>query len=232
MYDWPERRHETDALWSRLARALADHGFDAPAALTRSGNLQQMWLASDLLLGETCSYPLESALAGRVRYVATPIHDAPGCGQGTYRSVLIAHGSGDDATPPVGPDPALPSDLPERFVANAPDSMSGYVALSRDLEQWQRPMRDPIAWTGSHRVSIQAVAHGQADFAAIDCVTWQIARQFEPAANQVHVIGWTAARPGLPLITNLSITGDELVRLRKAVVAVLPIVVLDQPTER
>ena len=232
MYDWPERRAEVDTLWSQLRPALADHGFEAPHHLTRSDDLERLWLAPDLLVGETCSYPLETELKDRVRYLVTPVHDVPGCGQGIYRSVLIARGLGEDATPPTGPEAALPAHLPQRFAANAPNSMSGYVGLARDCETLGLAMPEPVAWTGSHRASIQAVADGIADYAAIDCVTWQIARQHEPAAQQVHVIGWTAERPGLPLITRLSMPDDELVRLRQAVAAVMPVAVLDQPTER
>lgn len=232
MYDWPERRGAIDALWSRLAISLRVHGFEAPDRLTRSDDPHDLWSSPDLLLGETCSYPLETTLRGRVRYVATPVHDAPGCGQGTYRSVLIARAPGEDMAPPVTPDAVLPTQLPQRFAANAPDSMSGYVALARDLETLGLPMPAPSLWTGSHRASVQAVADGEADCATIDCVTWRIARRHEPSARNVHVVGWTAGRPGLPLITNSTMTDEDLTRLRKAVAAVMPVIVLDRPTER
>ena len=100
MYDWPERRVETDTLWARLRDALRAAGFEAPDALTRTDDPRDLWLSADLLLGETCTYPLETVLAGKVRYLATPVHDAPGCGRGTYRSVVIAPGHEADAPPP------------------------------------------------------------------------------------------------------------------------------------
>lgn len=232
MYDWPERRAETDALWTRLRDALRHHGFHAPDALTRTDDLEGAWLGPDLLLGETCSYPLETVLRGRVRYVATPVHDAPGCGAGTYRSVVIAPGAGDDMPPPAGRGPALPSRPAGPLAANAPDSMSGYVALERDLAMEGLAVPGDVLWTGSHRASIRAVAGGKADCAAIDCVTWQIAKDHEPAAHDVHVIGWTSERPGLPLITNHALSDADLARLRRAVALAMPTVVLDRPTER
>lgn len=232
MYDWPERHGAIDALWARLRDALRDAGFDAPHALTRTDDPQSTWLSPDLLLGETCTYPLETALQSRVRYVATPIHDAPGCGAGTYRSVIIAAGRGADAAPPVDTGPILPRSLDGPLAANAPDSMSGYVALERDGAQAGRPFPEPVIWTGSHRASITAVAEGAARLAAVDCVTWQIARAHEPAADRVHVAGWTAERPGLPLVTNTKMTNADIVRLRRAVAAAMPVTVLDRPTER
>lgn len=232
MYDWPERRAETDALWTRLRDALRDEGFDAPDALTRAGDLEGAWLGPDLLVGETCSYPLETVLRGRVRYVATPIHDAPGCGHGTYRSVIVARGRGDDAAPPANAGSILPTSLEGPLAANAPESMSGFVALRRDMARAGRLFPEPTLWTGSHRASIRAVADGEAACAAIDCVTWQIAKDHEPAAQKVHVIGWTAERPGLPLITNAAMSDADMARLRTAVAAAMPAVVLDPPTER
>lgn len=232
MYDWPERQADTDALWTRLRDALRDEGFDAPEALTRTDDLEHVWLSPDLLLGETCSYPLETVLRGRVRYVATPVHDAPGCGAGTYRSVILGAGTGEHAPPPAGPGLALPTRLEGTLAANAPDSMSGFVALERDLAQAGRAMPGDVLWTGAHRASIRAVANGQAACAAIDCVTWHIAKDHELAAQQVHVIGWTAERPGLPLITNANMGDADIERLRRAVAAVMPVAVLDPPTER
>ena len=232
MYDWPERRPGTDALWARLRDALRAAGFDAPDALTRMDDLQALWLAPDLLLAQACAYPLETALRGRVRYVATPVHGAPGCGEGTYRSVVIARAPGGNVPPPGEPGPRLPAVLPGRLAANAPDSLSGHVALVRDLEATGLAMPGPALWTGSHRASIRAVAAGGADVAAIDCITWRIAQAHEPAAARVRVMGWTAERPGLPLITSKTMTDDGLARLRRAIAAAMPIAVLDRPTER
>lgn len=232
MYDWPERRPATDALWARLRDALRAAEFDAPDALTRMDDLQALWLAPDLLLAQTCAYPLETALRGRVRYVATPVHGAPGCGRGTYRSVVIARGLGEDMVAPATPDATLPIQLSGRLAANAPDSLSGYVALARDLEATGLAMPGPALWTGAHRASIRAVAEGEADVAAIDCVSWRIAQAHEPTAARVRVIGWTAERPGLPLITSRTMTDDDLVRLRRAIAAAMPIAVLDRPAER
>ena len=57
--------------------------------------------------------------------------------------------------------------------------------------------------SGGHRNSIRMVASGKADVAAMDCKTWALAQQFEPAAKALQVVGWTQKRKGLPFITGL-----------------------------
>lgn len=234
MYDWPEARSETDARWSALRDALRGEGFDAPNVLTRPEDPTAVWLSPDLLIGETCSHPLATILHDRVRYLATPVHQAEGCGAGTYRSVIVRRGPGGHVAAPSGGGPLIDPDiLSGRLAANEPGSMSGYVALRRDMTAagLGPPSTDAVLWTGSHRGSIRAVAGGEADHAAIDCVTWQLARRFEPASGQVHVAGWTAARPGLPLITSLTFDEEEVSRIRRAVLRAMDVVVLKRPTE-
>jgi ABC-type phosphate/phosphonate transport system substrate-binding protein len=234
MYDWPERRAETDARWAGLRDALHSEGFDTPDELQREGDLFDLWLSPDLLIGETCSYPLATVLAGRVHYIATPLHDAPGCGHGTYRSVIVRRGARDHMPLPGEDSPSIaPDALSGRLAANETSSMSGYVTLVRDCAALglDMPAKDEILWTGAHRASVRAVAEGKADYAAIDCFSWTLALQHEPAARELHVAGWTAARPGLPLITSLSMDDDALARMRRAVLASMEAVVLDPPVE-
>ncbi|WP_372530022.1 phosphate/phosphite/phosphonate ABC transporter substrate-binding protein [Oricola sp.] len=232
MYDWPERRAETDARWARLRDALRDEGFDAPGQLTRGGDLPSLWLSPDLLIGETCSQPLATVLNGCVRYVATPVHHARGCGHGTYRSAVIRRYPGADMpVPESGAAVIAPEILTGRLAANEPGSMSGYVTLVYDCEDLGLPMpaQSEILWTGAHRESIRAVSKGRADYAVIDCVSWDLARQLEPASSEVHVAGWASSRPGLPLITSLATGDEELKRMRRAVMAAMEAVVLDSP---
>jgi ABC-type phosphate/phosphonate transport system substrate-binding protein len=232
MYDWPERRAETDARWAGLRDAFRAEGFDAPEHLTRGDDPAALWLSPDLLIGETCSQPLATFLDGKVRYVATPVHDAPGCGRGTYRSAVIRRKPGADMPAPKSDAAVLePEILTGRFAANEPGSMSGYVTLVYDCEDLGLPMpaQTEILWTGAHRESIRAVSEGRADYALIDCVSWQLARQFERASGEVYVAGWTSSRPGLPLITSMAIGDEELQRMRRAVMAAMEAVVLDRP---
>jgi ABC-type phosphate/phosphonate transport system substrate-binding protein len=96
-----------------------------------------------------------------------------------------------------------------RFAFNERHSMSGYLALARDLAKSGIIAEEaafPAFWsamveTQAHRASVLAVAEGRADVAAIDCRTWAYCRRYEPAAAALAVIGWTAPRMGLPFIT-------------------------------
>lgn len=239
MYDWPERRAETDARWARLREALRGEGFDAPIELSREAALSDLWLSPDLLIGETCSQPLATFLAGRVRYIATPVHDAPGCGRGTYRSAIVRRKPDQDMPVHDMPVPetdaaVIPEDvLAGRFAANEASSMSGYATLAYDCAErgLDMPSEDDILWTGAHRESIRAVADGRADYAVIDCCSWRLARQYEPAAEKLRVAGWASSRPGLPLITSLEMSDDQVERMRRAVFTAMEAVVLDPPIE-
>ncbi|TIV91255.1 MAG: phosphate ABC transporter substrate-binding protein, partial [Mesorhizobium sp.] len=109
-----------------------------------------------------------------------------------------------------------------RFIFNSPDSMSGLIALTRDLEAMGESL-DIFASrgeSGGHRSSIVAIAEGRADIAAIDCQSWALAQRFEPAARGVKVVGWTARRKGLPYITARTTPASLIAAMREGVAAV------------
>lgn len=233
MYDWPETQVINDVLWAKLEAKLRAAGIDAPPKLTRNVDLETLWLSPDLLLAQTCSYPLETSLKGKVRYVATPSYGVEGCETpGHYRSVILMRGAGKNEPVPTGVYAQLPDLLPNAcFAVNSLDSMSGYHALKRDTEAAGRSLSTLQIASGSHRASIIAVANGVADYCAIDCVSWAMAREYEPAAVNVHIAGWTQQRPGLPLITSLLTSPEVLKHLVAASRSVFGAVVLDPPTE-
>jgi ABC-type phosphate/phosphonate transport system substrate-binding protein len=94
----------------------------------------------------------------------------------------------------------------KRLAFNSEDSMSGIIALTRDLAALGETLGvfSERVESGGHRDSIAAVAEGRADVAAIDCRSWALAQRFERAARQVAVVGWTARRMGLPYIAALN----------------------------
>jgi ABC-type phosphate/phosphonate transport system substrate-binding protein len=117
----------------------------------------------------------------------------------------------------------IPLDLlrGRRLAFNSEDSMSGLLALARDLEAEGESLamfRKRIE-TGGHRASLRAVADGRADVAAIDCRSWALARCFEPAVQALTVVGWTGRRKGLPFIT-AEATRPEVVAMLTDVLAV------------
>lgn len=211
MYDWPELGDAHDAFWREIAGAFRARGIDAPSSLERRDNDEGHWLAPDLLVSQTCGYPLATTLAGKVKYLATPVYDITGCQGPYYSSAIITHRqSGLDLDTLAG----------RRFAYNGSNSLSGYRAVKALLG-------DPASFfrtrheSGSHRLSARMVAQGKADVAALDAVCWHFLECFEPeTAHQLSVIGWTDLRPALPFITSLE-TDEETVReMRQALAGI------------
>lgn len=198
MYDWPEAATANDAFWARARQALAADGIAAPDRLTRCPDLASCWRDPALLLGQTCGYPLVLGLAGAAQVVARPVHAAEGCGPGgTYRSALVARRAAA-GTPLEGFRGA-------RVAVNGWDSQSGFntlAAMLDGLEASGEPFFGSARVTGAHRASALAVAGGEADLAAIDCVSWAMFAAAEPEAHaRLAVVGWTGEAPSLPYIT-------------------------------
>jgi ABC-type phosphate/phosphonate transport system substrate-binding protein len=183
----------------------------------------KLWLHPALLFAQTCWGPMELGLSRHVQVVGQPGYDAYEGGQGElYSSTLVMRtGEGPEARSPADGSPFLPLDLirGKRFTFNSRDSMSGFIGLTRDLETLGESLDvfSSRSESGGHRGSIVAVAEGRADVAAVDCESWALAQRFEPAAQKVAVVGWTARRKGLPFITAAA-TPEKTVRaLREAV---------------
>jgi ABC-type phosphate/phosphonate transport system substrate-binding protein len=194
MYDFPELRWATDALWAAIAARVPG----APAVLERGRPLMGIWTDPALLLAQTCGYPLVTSLAGRVRVVATPRYRAEGCEGVFYRSAVIVRAD-DDAV-------CLADLRGRRCAVNGLDSHSGMNVLRAavaPLAVGERFFGD-VVMTGAHVASVRAVAGGGADVAAIDCVTWALLGRLRPAETRgLRVLEWTVAGPGLPLITSV-----------------------------
>lgn len=187
MYDWPEVRAETDALWARLRDALRACGIAAPEALSRDA---MHWTHPRLALSQTCALPLRLGLAGKVTLVGAPDYGHAGCPPGYYRSALVVRH--DD------PRESASELAGARFAYNSTDSQSGWGALVAALG----PLDHALGLaTGAHRDSVRAVAEGSADVAAIDAQSWRLALAWEPAAARLRVVGWTRPTPGTPFIT-------------------------------
>lgn len=189
-------------------------------------DVEVLWRHPGLLLAQTCWGPLSRGLAQHVRVLAQPSYDAFEGGQGPfYSSAIVMHRrSGADAVPaPADGAARIPWVLLENreFAYNAPDSLSGAIALCEDYQAAGKvaPDLDAGIRTGGHRESIRALADGKGDFAAIDCRSWHLALEHEAAARELLTIGWTRRRMGLPIITSLRRNEDEVRRLKQALAA-------------
>jgi len=171
-------------------------------------DLPVLWRHPKLLFAQTCWGPLETTgLAECVTVVGQPDYSAfEGGDVERYSSAIVMRkGASLPAASPTDGRAALPLDLMRgsRFAYNSLDSMSGIIALTRDLDAAGESLDifSQRIESGGHRNSIRAVAEGEADICAIDCRSWYLAKLYEPAAAKVEAVGWTARRKGLPFIT-------------------------------
>jgi ABC-type phosphate/phosphonate transport system substrate-binding protein len=147
------------------------------------------------LLSQTCGLPVRTRLRGRVRLVASPVHDLPDCPPGHYYShfVVRRHDPRDD-----------PCDFAADVLAyNEAVSHSGWAAP----QIWAGARGfafDRVLGTGAHAASGRAVAEGRADIAAIDALSLRLIARHEGYAGGLRIIGRTDPSPAPPYITAMT----------------------------
>ena len=216
MYDMAETRVHTDRFWQTLGGHLRGAGIASPPSRLDREHAADAVLAPDLLFGQTCGYPLTHALAGRVRYLATPCYAARGCSGAFYRSAFVVR---DD-------DPArdLAATRGGVFAFNGRDSQSGWNAPRLALARVAKgaAMFSALHESGAHLLSLAAVAGGRADLCAVDGVTLALLRRHRPQALQnLRVLAWTSPAPGLPYVTRIDADDTRVRSLRAALRATL-----------
>lgn len=150
---------------------------------------------SSLLFGHSCGYPLTHQLAGRVIPFCVPAFDFPGCLDTTYSSVFIAHkdSSIDELADSRGKVAAC----------NNLDSNSGMNVLRYAVAALAggRAFFHAVRFTGGHLASMQSVASGEADIAAIDTVSYHLALEtFPELADNLRCLGFSQTTTALPLV--------------------------------
>lgn len=216
-YDMPALRPATDAWWDGLAGHLRRAGLDdVPTALTRSDRFEAGWRDPDLLLAQSCGYPLMLHYADSLRPLVTPHYACDGCRGARYRSAIIVRA--DDAA-------ATLADLRGRRAAiNGWASHSGMNALRHSVAPHAHAGRffSAVIVTGGHRGSVAAVRDGRADGAAIDGVTWALLGTETPDPRAgTRRLAWTVDAPALPYVTSTATGDDRAARLRAGILAAL-----------
>jgi len=214
MYDLAEVRAATDAWWCGIAAALQRAGIaEVPDSLTRDPNIDVPH-SPELLLTQTCGYPLTHELAGIVSLVATPGYSADGCDGGDYCSFILV----SEENPAAGL-----ADLRGTVCAyNGRNSQSGYNTLRAAVAQIAggNVFFSRVVESGGHAASIELVATGKADVCAVDCVTHALMANHRPAALAgTRILGATESAPGLPYVTRAGVDEEYLRRLRDALAA-------------
>ncbi|WP_432378861.1 phosphate/phosphite/phosphonate ABC transporter substrate-binding protein [Duganella sp. P38] len=207
----PRLQREYEAL---LARVLADAGLGGQAALLREPELPALWRRPDLLLGQTCGYPYVTFLKGVVDLIATPCFDFPGCAGGDYSSVIVTRAVDGVAT--LAQARGLTAAVNDRH------SNSGMNVLRHAVAPLAREGRffGAVKWTGAHVASLRALKEGEADVAAIDCVTYGYLLEEAPDSLQgIRVLQYSVSSPGLPLVAARGVPPQQRQRLRTALLA-------------
>jgi ABC-type phosphate/phosphonate transport system substrate-binding protein len=207
MYTAPDRLRAANEAWlTRIAQRL-----DIARDPTDHVDLMPLWLSPNLLLSQTCGYPLMTALRGKVRLIGRPDYRLAHSADGTHCSLLLAR-EGDPR-----------SDL-EQFrgshgLVNNEDSNSGMNLLRHRLAPLQRDGRffGAVSLTGGHRESMRWLREGRGDLAAIDSVTYDyLVQAASTEVDGLRVIGRSAISPTLPYIGAVSLDAADAERIRHA----------------
>ncbi len=204
------------AFWAGLRGHLRDVGIaDVPDGLTAPKDLSAHWCDPELLLSQTCGYPLTRHLVGKVLLVGTPCYAAEGCDGPFYSSLLMVRA--------VDPAESIADLRGRRAAFNERGSQSGWNALRALVAPLARSGRffGSTVETGAHEQSLLLVQTGAADVAAVDCVTYALLGRHSPERLRgLRAIGRTAAGvPSLPFVTSMRTSAPDLERLRRALTA-------------
>ena len=210
MYDPPELRATVDAWWAGLARAFRAEGvLNVPGRLDRSLSLDALWGAPDLLVTQTCGYPLVGAWSDRLQYLATPRYAALGCEGANYCSWIVVAAD--------SPARRLEDLRGARCSINGRNSHSGYNTLRALVAPLACNGRffGSVSVSGGHSESFTQLERGEVDVAAIDCVTHALLSRCRPQAiAATRIIGQTVSAPGLPFATRIDAEPELVERLR------------------
>ncbi|HEY0286958.1 MAG TPA: PhnD/SsuA/transferrin family substrate-binding protein [Pseudomonas sp.] len=194
MYVAPLRVREAQEAW--LARTL-EH-LAATRMSLDTPDLKQLWLSPDLLLAQTCGYPLMTLLRDRVQVIGRPVYQLPHSRDGNHCSLLVAR-EGDSRR-------ELIDFFGSHGLINSEDSNSGMNLFRHTLAPLQRDGRffSEVSLTGGHRDSLLWLRQGRGDLAAIDSVTYDyLARDNSDEVRGLKIVTQTAPSPCLPYITRL-----------------------------
>jgi ABC-type phosphate/phosphonate transport system substrate-binding protein len=212
MYDWPEIRWATDRWWAGLCTHFRAAGFrNLPEEHERIAPLHDQWCSPDLLFTQICGYPLLHQFDGLLEFLGTPCYAADGCQGAAYSSNIVVR---EDS-----PIRAI-EELRGRSAAyNSADSMSGHLALRAVVSSvaCEKLFFGRMIESGSHVRSMELIATGIADVAAIDCVSYTLAERYRPdLVRPLRIIARSPFVSGLPYVSATGRPPAEILRLRQA----------------
>jgi ABC-type phosphate/phosphonate transport system substrate-binding protein len=219
MYDHPAQQGANDRIWSAIVRILRTRGVEGVHdVLDRTHHVHDLWRDPNLLLGQACGYPLIADDSLDLQIIALPIYDIPGStsGDATHASVLVARANDGRRS--------LVDYRDSRAAINDPQSNTGMNLFRATLA----PIAETSAFfarvvqTGSHRGSVEAIAAGNADIAAIDTVTYATLVRHEPDLTApLRIVARSPASPTLPFVTSAATSIETIAALRLALQQVM-----------
>jgi ABC-type phosphate/phosphonate transport system substrate-binding protein len=205
MYVAPQRIEEAQQQWlQQITQILGVEPLDAQAAGLAS-DLVALWLSPQLLLTQTCGYPLMTSLRCKVQLVGRPVYQLPHTAEGAHCSLLVARADDSRQT--------LEAFRGSHGLVNSQDSNSGMNLFRHALAPFQREGRffADTTLTGGHRNSLARIKAGKGDLAAIDSVTFDyLTREESDEVAGLKIIARTAPGPCLPYITRLGADAEAI----------------------
>jgi ABC-type phosphate/phosphonate transport system substrate-binding protein len=206
MYVAPEPIRQANERW--LARIL--ERLDVTRRNAAGLSLMDLWLSPQLLLTQTCGYPLMTTLRGQVRILGRPRYELPDTSGGSHCSLLLSRADDLRRT--------LPDFRGSRGVINGEDSNSGMNLLRHRLAPLHRDGQffTRVGISGSHRESLRWLHEDLADLAAIDSVTFAyLARYAAEEVAGLQIVARSALSPTLPYITVASVSDEQAEDIRR-----------------
>lgn len=215
MYDFPEVRGATNALWVALRVRLARQVQGLPLELERTQTRETHWRHPKLVFSQTCGYPLRLHFREHLRVLGAPRYSATGCAGHDYRSAIVVRDESRDC---------LEEFRGAVLAVNGIDSQSGYNVVKATLRSARldtsasQPFFGCMKVTGTHRASIAMVQRADADIAAIDPVSLALVRTHAPQEfTGLKVIQHSPAAPSLPWVTSVHTSATIVSHLRRAI---------------
>lgn len=207
-YDFSETGEAWDRLWLGLRQSLL-LGFGSELVspiLDRKTPHFESLLSPELLITQTCGFDIAWSTPKALKIILTPIFSTEGAQDGFHSSFLVSR----QASPLKDVAVALEEG---RFVANDPRSFSGFQCVGE-----LGPVK-PL-WSGSHLQSLSLIKSKQADWAAIDAVTWGLLKKYRPSAlSGLQIFAQTRKVPAPPFVTASDCSHQNLIKLRQAFLA-------------
>ena len=212
MYDFPEVRAATNALWTGIAHHFEVVGLEhVPQQLVHDQSLQTLWSDPSLLFSQCCGYDVVYGYRERLQVLATPRSTAPGCVGTDYASVIVV------------PEYSRYKDVLDMHgtvaVINGVESHSGMNALFGLVASHSRGGKffSEVKISGSHTDSLAMLQKGEADVASIDCITYALFQRYRSGAlDGTRQLGLTCRAPTPPYVTRRDIDPSTVMRMKNA----------------